>query len=394
MDKDLNTKQKGIGINIQIPIEDMEASLKSLLTNPFFLMAFSIFFGQYLGQKSVKNIKLGSSVTLFIGLFLSYILNVLWDIKVEINRDLFLLSLIGFIGSVGLIASKNIRQTIKTYGYKFVILSFFVTGTGALLTFVFFNVFKENSSSILGTYVGALTSSPGLAAALESAKESSYVGIGYAIAYVPGVLVVVLFSQVMKLILPKSSDSYEKEEDSKEGFSMMSFMFVIGLGVGLGTIKIAGFGLNFSLGLTGGVLISALFLGSFKKLGYLSFEFNTKQLNIIRDISLNMFLATVGLNYGQTAFEALKTSGLPLLLMGLTTGLFSLLVGWFIGKYILKIDDIYLIGGVCGGMTSTPGLASAIDAFEEEKVVSGYGATYPFALIFMILWTNLLTMGG
>ena len=372
----------------------MEAILKSLLTNPFFLMALSIFFGQYLGQKSVKNIKLGSSVTLFVGLFLSYILNALWDIKVEINRDLFLLSLIGFIGSVGLIASKNIRQTIKTYGYKFVILSFFVTGTGALLTFVFFRVFKENSSSILGTYVGALTSSPGLAAALESAKESSYVGIGYAIAYVPGVLVVVLFSQVMKLILPKSSEGHVKEESSNEGFSMMSFMFVIGLGVALGTIKISGFGLNFSLGLTGGVLISALFFGSFRKLGYLSFVFNTKQLNIIRDISLNMFLAIVGLNYGQTAFDALKTSGLPLLLMGLTTGFFSLLVGWLIGKYILKIDDIYLIGGVCGAMTSTPGLASAIDAFEEEKVVSGYGATYPFALIFMILWTNLLTMGG
>ena len=88
--------------------------------------------------------------------------------------------------------------------------------------------------------------------------------------------------------------------------------------------------------------------------------------------------------------QAISTSGLSLLLVGLTTGVLSVLVGFVIGKYVLKIRGVYLIGGICGGMTSTPGLAAAIDSFEEEKVVAGYGATYPFALIFMIVWTNLL----
>lgn len=40
-------------------------------------------------------------------------------------------------------------------------------------------------------------------------------------------------------------------------------------------------------------------------------------------------------------------------------------------------------------MTSTLGLATAIKSFEEEKVVAGYGAIDPFALIFMILWINI-----
>ncbi len=103
-----------------------------------------------------------------------------------------------------------------------------------------------------------------------------------------------------------------------------------------------------------------------------------------------MFLAIVGLNYGYEAFSAVREFGLLLLLIGLATGVFSIAVGYIVGKYVLKIESVYLVGGICGGMTSTPGLAAAIDEFGSEEVTAGYGAAYPFALLLMIVFTKLL----
>lgn len=368
--------------------------VKSMLSNPLFLLATCILIGQGLGKISIKHIKLGSSATLFVGLFLSYKIQSKLAYDVTLDKSIFLIALIGFIGSVGLIASKNIKTTLKTYGFKFIILSFFVTGTGAISTYVFMHVLRGNVHSTIGTYVGALTSSPGLAAALELSNQGSDVGLGYAIAYVPGVLTVIFFAQIMKHFLPENHDHIKDKADKVENFSMVAFMTVIVVGIFMGQLKLTTPHASLSLGMTGGVLTSALILGSLKTIGPLSFEFNNKQLSIIRDLSLNMFLAIVGLNYGYKAVQAISSSGLSLLLVGLTTGSLSVVVGLVVGKYILKIKGVYLIGGICGGMTSTPGLAAAIESFDEEKVVAGYGATYPFALIFMIIWTNLLFMGG
>jgi putative transport protein len=41
-------------------------------------------------------------------------------------------------------------------------------------------------------------------------------------------------------------------------------------------------------------------------------------------------------------------------------------------------------------MTSTPGLGAAVEATGSEDSGAGYGATYPFALLCMVLFTKLL----
>jgi putative transport protein len=42
-------------------------------------------------------------------------------------------------------------------------------------------------------------------------------------------------------------------------------------------------------------------------------------------------------------------------------------------------------------MTSTPRLAAALEACEAHEVAASYGATYPVALISMILFTTIMT---
>jgi len=41
-------------------------------------------------------------------------------------------------------------------------------------------------------------------------------------------------------------------------------------------------------------------------------------------------------------------------------------------------------------MTSTPGLGAAIDAIGSDEPASGYCAVYPFALLFMVIFSIIL----
>ena len=368
--------------------------MPNLLMEPLFIISICILLGHYTGKLGYKYFKLGSSATLFIGLILSYLAG---SFKIQISpipSALFTASLIGFIVAVGLRASKSIKTVLKDYGIKFLILSIVVTASGALSTLILSFLFVPLRFEIIGTYVGALTSSPGLATALElakgmSEKTSAAVGLGYAISYIPGVLIVIFFSQLMGRDKAHNSEiksacfSSSKTAD----FSIPKFTFVIILGIILGLIEI-NFGKNmpFSLGITGGALISSLILGSCVK----GFDFNNDVLDAIKNLSLNAFLAIVGLNYGFSAISSIKESGAILLIIGFVTGFVSISSGYIFGKYILKMKRDVLIGGICGSMTSTPGLAAALEVSDSEDVVVGYGAAYPFALLTVIMFTNYM----
>ncbi|WP_430885423.1 hypothetical protein [Fusibacter sp. JL216-2] len=409
----------------------MSLSLQTVFLNPFALIAATIVLGGYFGKLNFRGLKLGSSGSLFVGLALGYFI---YSVLVQpyatasevpsqvskvlvqglVSSSLFTMSLIGFIAPVGLLASADIADVIKKYGLRFVILGFLITLSGALSSLFFIKwLGNAQSTGIIGTYVGALTSSPGLAAALEavggtSASSESLVGLGYAIGYIPGVLTVVLgmrlvpkwlgisMEQELKkvstdVLAGKSSD--QPAQDSKESFNVVVFMTVCLLGVIVGQVKLY-FGRHLGwigLGSTGGVLISALLIGHLMTSRYQSMKMSHSALSAVRDISLNMFLAIVGLRYGYTTVISIASEGLVYLSAALISALAAMATGIIIGRYFMKMNWIVLAGVICGGMTSTPGLAAALESCQSDEVAAGYGATYPVALISMIMFTRLMT---
>lgn len=134
----------------------------------------------------------------------------------------------------------------------------------------------------------------------------------------------------------------------------------------------------------------SLLLGSIGKVGPLSFRMDNKVMGIIRDIALVFFLCIVGLKYGYVAINALTGSGVLLAVSALVVGITAMLVGFVVGRYVFKLNWVVLSGAICGGMTSTPGLGAAVDALESDDPAAGYGATYPFALLCMIIFTIIL----
>lgn len=176
--------------------------MKELFLQPIFLIVLCGILGNPLGRLGYKHFKLGSSATLFVGLMVRYFGARIGLPMADIPNALFTASLIAFIVSVGLRASKSIKGILKTYGYKFLLLAIVVTAAGAVSTGLLTAVLEGMRFEVIGTYVGALTSSPGLATALElsenfSIEATSKVGMGYAVSYIPGVLIVILFSQWM-----------------------------------------------------------------------------------------------------------------------------------------------------------------------------------------------------
>ena len=77
-------------------------------------------------------------------------------------------------------------------------------------------------------------------------------------------------------------------------------------------------------------------------------------------------------------------------LESLAVGAIAIMVGFLLGRYVFKLNWIMLSGAICGGMTSTPGLGAATEAVGSDDPGAGYGATYPFALLGMVIFTIIL----
>jgi putative transport protein len=457
----------------------MVFDLGKWIMNPFVLMFVAVFTGMMFGKIKFGKFNFGVSGTLFTGLLFGWIVvkyaktfgegDELYKSATSflgkgiIPKDFFYLFLILFVATVGLLAAKDIGAVLKKYGLKFVVLGLVITFMGAAATYgmtiLTTKVFEAGSTpyEVSGVYTGALTSSPGLAAATETATEhatkvvSEYntmnddekakvlkmidadlkvkdhatltpeleakfiqnaeagIGIGHAIGYPFGVIIVIIavnfFPKIFRIDVEKEQEVFNREmaearkavggrEIKETDFDLIALCIAMLFGYTIGRFGIdLGFlGINqvFSLGSTGGVLVGSLILGYIGKIGPINFRMNSKILGIVRQLSLAFFLAIVGLRYGFRVFDALAGSGITLAVVGLVVGLVAMLIGFFVGKYIFKINWIMLSGAICGGMTSTPGLGAAVDAIGSDDPAAGYGATYPFALLGMVLFTIIL----
>lgn len=371
-----------------------------LFGNDLFVMSLAVLTGLALGRLRLGRISLGISGTLFTGLVLGLFGH-------EVSRDFFTWNLVIFVVSVGLLAAEDVVIFVRRFGFRFVALSLAVTGAGALSTSAFTLLFgsEVHPHVVAGTYVGALTSSPGLGAAMEATGGGSAVAAGYTIAYPFGVLAVVLFVQLAPVVFGIDSEaerrelknflnSNKKAEDGRKQsvfFSIASFTACMMAGLFIGTIPVPVPGLGaIRLGGTGGALIGALVLGAFGNIGPLSMRMDRRVLAVLRDVSLAFFLAAVGLLSGPGVVEVFVESGWMLVLVGIGTAMVSLAVGYFLGRIVWKMNWVLLAGAICGAMTSTPGLGAAIDATKSEECAAGYGATYPVALFCMVLFTMLM----
>ena len=157
------------------------------IMDPFVLMFITVVSGLLLGKIKLGKFNLGTSGALFTGLIIGwsiyrYACSIALDGKSYasaqklmssgvIDNGFFTMFLVLFVVAVGLLASKDLNIVIRKYGAKFVILGLMITFVGAATTYCMTLLMKSaNPYEVSGVYTGALTSSPGLAAAIETAN--------------------------------------------------------------------------------------------------------------------------------------------------------------------------------------------------------------------------------
>ncbi len=402
-----------------------------------FLM-FSVFaiavVGYLLGRITIKGVSLGDAGVFIIALLYGafFYSNLGDSLTVAQNETTITfakealklvenLGLILFVTSVGFIAGPNFFGNFKKNFKSYVLLALVVIIMGGLSCAACIFIDKQISGEpleeitamLVGLLSGSLTSTPAFSAAkdsvdpnyiIESTQGSleDLVSVGHGIAYLFGVIGVVLFVQIapklMKADMAKERESLmaSAAETSKkkiyngklieiDEFGFMPFSLAAISGIFVGSIK---FG-NFSLTTTGGCLLVSLILGHFARIGKISVMPKANILKVFRELGLMLFLIGAGVPGGASFVEHFKP---VYFLYGVIMTIIPMIVGFFFAKYVLKLSILNNLGSITGGMTSTPALGTLINTAGTENVASAYAATYPVALISVVIVSQILIL--
>ena len=77
-------------------------------------------------------------------------------------------------------------------------------------------------------------------------------------------------------------------------------------------------------------------------------------------------------------------------LYGALLTLVPMVIGYVFAKFVLKMPLLNNLGSITGGMTSTPALGTLINVAGTDEVAAAYAATYPIALVLVVLAAKLL----
>ena len=176
---------------------------------------------------------------------------------------------------------------------------------------------------------------------------------------------------------------------SDTNFFPIATGIVIGILVGKLSLDFAD-SFEFSLGLTGGILLVAMMLGRIGKTGPILWTMTGSANQLLRQMGLMLFLAAVGTKAGSTLVETFNEYGFQLFVVGAVLTLVPMIAGVVVARMFLNINPLSMLGTLTGAMTSTPGLAATDSMTESDAPSIAYATVYPIAMVVLIICTQLL----
>ena len=376
--------------------------------------------GYLIGRITVKGVNLGTAgvfvAALLFGCFcypsladqlsvdgVSYVTD---GLKIVENLGLmFFVTAVGFIAGPTFLS--NFKKNFKSYVCLGLVIILFgaLACVGCILIGRHFTDLADDefTAILVGLLAGALTSTPAFSAAkatVATAELESLVSVGYGIAYLFGVVGVVLFVQ----LIPKLTHADLAAErarlqqvDAAEGrplpdrlvqvesFGFFPLSLAILCGVAVGSVHIG----NFSLTTTGGCILMGLVFGHLGRLGRVSLMPKDTTLKALRELGLVLFLIGAGVAGGSRFVEFFH--GIYFV-YGVIMTVLPMVVGYLFAKYVLKLSLLNNLGSITGGMTSTPALGTLLSVSKTETVAAAYAATYPIALISVVIASQVIIL--
>lgn len=406
----------------------------SNISTLLFVVFAVLMLGYLLGRITVKGISLGDAGVFIVALILGALC---FSVNSEgalvfsgsstpydFSSGLSLIESLGlvlFVTSVGFIAGPKFFGNFKRNFKSYVLLGLIIIIAGGLAAagciamgeVVGYGGSIEDQDGfvamIVGLLSGSLTSTPAFSAAKATVAEEyqALVSVGHGIAYIFGVIGVVLFVQLIPKLTKANMDEERaklviKEAGEKKAYKgklfdidhmgIAAFSLAAILGSVLGQIKIplSSEGLSgtcFSLTTTGGCLLVSLVLGHFSRIGKINIMPAQSTLKLFRELGLVLFLVGAGIPGGA---EFIENFDAMYFVYGIIMTIVPLIIGFLFAKYVLKLSLLNNLGSITGGMTSTPALGTLIGTAGTEDVAAAYAATYPIALIAVVLVSQFL----
>ena len=156
--------------------------------------------------------------------------------------------------------------------------------------------------------------------------------------------------------------------------NLLLIFLIAALGYTLGHIRIKGVSLG-----SAGILLVALIFG----------HFGGEVPSIVQNLGLVCFVTAVGFIAGPTFVENFRNNARAYVLLGAVI----ILAGGAACMVVIGVGSIspdLAIGLLTGALTTTPGLAAGLEATGSDLVSVGYGIAYPFGVISVVLFVQLI----
>ena len=171
--------------------------------------------------------------------------------------------------------------------------------------------------------------------------------------------------------------------------------FVLGLAIFLGglvgvlvTFPIGD--MRISLSTSVGTLLAGLIVGHLRTRFPLFGRIPDEAVSLMTALGLAAFVAMTGLHAGPVFGSAIAEAGIGLLFGGMVVTIMPMVVGLYVGRYLLRMNPILLLGGLAGAQTMTAGMAAVQDRSGSPVAVLGYTPAVPIGHILLTTWGTVI----
>lgn len=187
------------------------------LASTLVLYSFVIAAGVFLGKIKIAGVSLGVTFVLFVGIIMGHFGYV---VNPEVLKFVREFGLILFIFSIGIQVGPGFFSSLKKGGVLLNGLAVLIVALNVAITLAIFYIDGNTDiTALVGVMSGAVTNTPGLAAAQQTAGTPEAINVmamGYAAAYPLGVIGIILSMFVLKAIFRINTEDEIKEIEQRQ----------------------------------------------------------------------------------------------------------------------------------------------------------------------------------
>jgi len=179
-----------------------------------------------------------------------------------------------------------------------------------------------------------------------------------------------------------------KTSPHKSDIALHTAGMVIGSLLGLLSAHIGA--IPIELGIGGGVLLVALVLGWLHSRSPVFGDLPPAAQWAFSELGLTAFAAVVGLLAGPKAVHAMQEHGLALVFAGVVITLVPPIVALYVGRYLLKLHPMILLGALAGAQTEAASMNAIIEASQSQTPVIGFTVCYAVSNVLFAVWGPII----